>query len=80
MWGILNKKGISLKNLMALLNMKMTNSFFNPRPSNLDATTLHTTWRNPNALLDVFSWLNTFLTKYKDATPQEKVQRVITRQ
>jgi hypothetical protein len=32
---------------MASLNMKITNSF-NPIPSNLDATTTHTTWRNPN--------------------------------
>jgi hypothetical protein len=45
-----NKKGISLINLMASLSMKITTSFFNPRPSNLDATMTHTTWRNPNAL------------------------------
>jgi hypothetical protein len=54
-----NKKGTSLINLMASLNMKITNFFFSPRPSNLDATIMHTTWRNPNAsksqhLLDVF--------------------------
>jgi hypothetical protein len=38
-----NKKGTSLINLMASLNMKITNSFFNPRPSNLNATTMRTT-------------------------------------
>jgi hypothetical protein len=37
-----NKIGTSLINLMAPLNMKITNSFFNPRPSHLDATTMHT--------------------------------------
>jgi hypothetical protein len=60
-----NKKGISLINLMASLSMKITNSFFNLRPSNLDATTTHTTWRNPNAsksqhMLDYFSCSNSF--------------------
>jgi hypothetical protein len=38
-----NNKGTSLINLMASLNMKITNTHFNPKPSNLDATTTHTT-------------------------------------
>jgi hypothetical protein len=72
-----NKKGISLINLMASLNMKITNSFFNPRPSNLNATTMHTTWRNPNALksqhmLDVFSCLNTFFNRVQGCNPTRK--------
>ncbi len=45
-----NKKGTSLISLMATLNMKIANSFFNQRPLNLNATTTHTTWRNPNSL------------------------------
>ncbi len=60
-----NKKGTSLINLMASFNMKITNTYFNLRPLNLDATTTHTTWRNPNAsksqhMLDVFSCSNSF--------------------
>ncbi len=63
-----NKKGTSLINLMVSLNMKITNSFFNLRPSNLDATTTHTTWRKPNAsksqhMLDVFSCSITFFNR-----------------
>jgi hypothetical protein len=80
-----NKKGTSLINLMASLNMKITNSFFNPRPLNLDATTTHTTWRNPNAsksqhMPDVFSCLNTFFNRVQGCNPTKKVQKVITRQ
>ncbi len=74
-----NKKSISLINLMAPLNMKITKFFFNPRPSNLDATTMHTTstWRNPNAsksqhMLDVFSCLNTFFNWVQGCNPTRK--------
>jgi hypothetical protein len=72
-----NKKGTSRINLMASLNMKITNSFFNPRPSNLDATTTHTTWRNPNAskfqhMLDVFLCLNTFFNRVQGCNPTRK--------
>jgi hypothetical protein len=80
-----NKKGSSRINLMASLNMKITNSFVNPRPSNLDATTKHTTLRkpnasNPNTCLMFSCAQRPFSTEYKDATPQEKAQKVITRQ
>ena len=72
-----NKKGISLINLMASLSRKITNSFFNPRPSDLDATTTHTTWRNPNAsksqhMLDVFSCSNTFFNRVQGCNPTRK--------
>jgi hypothetical protein len=61
---------------MTLLNMKITNCFFNPRPSNLDATTMHTTWRNPNAsnpntCLTYSHAQILFSTEYKDATQQK---------
>ncbi len=80
-----NKEGISLINLMASLSMKITNSFFNPRPSDLDATTTHTTWRNPNAsksqhMLDVFSCSNTFFNRVQGCNPTKKAQRSITQQ
>ncbi len=72
-----NKKGISPINLMASLSMKITNSFFNPRPSNLDATTTHTTLRNPNTsesqhMLDVFSCSNTFFNRVQGCNPTRK--------
>ncbi len=72
-----NKKGISLINLMASLSMKITYSFFNPRPSDLDATTTHTTWRNPNTsksqhMLDVFSCSNTFFNRVQGCNPPRK--------
>jgi hypothetical protein len=78
-----NKKGTSLTNLMASLNMKITNSFFNPRPSNLNATTMHTTWRNPNAsksqhMLDVFLCSNSFFDRVQGFNPTKKGQKVIT--
>jgi hypothetical protein len=44
-----NKKGTSLLNLLASLNLKVTNSFFSPRPSSRTATSTHTTWRNTSA-------------------------------
>jgi exonuclease III len=55
-----NKKGTSLLNLLASLEMKITNSFFQKRASSSSPTTTHTTWRNTNAsksqhVLDVFS-------------------------
>jgi hypothetical protein len=72
-----NKKGISLINLLASLSMKITNSFFNPRPSNPDTTTTHTTWRNPNAsksqhMLDVFLCSNTFFNRVQGCNPTRK--------
>jgi hypothetical protein len=62
---------------MASLSMKITNSFFNPRPSNLDTTMTHTTWRNPNAsksqhMLDVFSCSNTFFNRVQGCNPTRK--------
>jgi hypothetical protein len=62
---------------LASLNKKITNSFFNPRPSNLDATTTHMTWRNPNAsksqhMLDVFSCSNTFFNRVYGCNPTKK--------
>jgi hypothetical protein len=58
-----NKKGTSLLNLLASLNLKVTNSFFSPRPSSHTATSTHTTWRNTSTsksqhMLDVFSCSN----------------------
>jgi hypothetical protein len=62
---------------MASLNMKITNTYFNPKPSNLDATTAHTTWRNPNAsksqhMLDVFSCSNSFFNRIQGCNPTRK--------
>jgi hypothetical protein len=62
---------------MASLNMKITNSFFNPRPSTLSVTTTHTTWRNPSAsksqhMLDVFSCSNTFFNRVPGCNPTKK--------
>ncbi len=81
-YGIKNrdKKGTSLINLMASLNMKITNSFFNPRPSNLDATTMHTTWRNPSAsksqhMLNVFSCSYIFFKRVQGCNPTKKEQK-----
>jgi hypothetical protein len=71
------KKGTSLINLMASLSMKIPNSYFNPRPSNLDATTTHTIWRNPNVsksqhMLDVFSCSNSFFYRVQGCNPTRK--------
>jgi hypothetical protein len=57
--------------------MKITNSFFNPRPLNLDATTTHTAWRNPNVsksqhMLDVFLYSNTFFDRVQGCNPTKK--------
>jgi hypothetical protein len=72
-----NTKGTSLINLMASLNMKITNTYFNPKPSNHDATTTHTTWRNPNAsksqhMLDVFLCSNSFFIRIQGCNPIRK--------
>ncbi len=71
-----NKKGTPLINLMASLNMKITKSF-NPRTSNFNATTMHTTWRNPNAsksqhMLDVFLCFNNFFNRVQGCNPTRK--------
>ncbi len=55
-----NKKGTSLLNLLASLEMKLTNSFFQKSASSSSPTTTHMTWRNPSAsksqhMLDVIS-------------------------
>jgi hypothetical protein len=75
-----NKKDTSLINLMASLDMKIPNTYFNPRPSNLDATTTHTTWRNPHAsksqhMLDVFLCSNTFFQHNTRMQPHKKRHR-----
>jgi hypothetical protein len=62
---------------MASLNMKITNTYFNPTPSNLDATTTHTTWRNPNAsksqhMLDVFSCSNPLFNRIQGCNSTSK--------
>jgi hypothetical protein len=62
---------------MASLNMKITNTYFNPKQSNLDATTTHTTWTNPNVsksqhMLDVFSCSNSFFNRIKGCNPTRK--------
>jgi hypothetical protein len=62
---------------MVSLNMKIANSLFNPKPSNLDATTTHTTWRNPSAsksqhMLDVFSCSYTFFNRVQGCNPTQK--------
>jgi hypothetical protein len=72
-----NKKGTSLINLMASLNMKITNTYFNLKQSNLNATTTHTTWRNPNAsksqhMLDVFLCSNSFFNRIQGCNPTRK--------
>jgi hypothetical protein len=73
-----NKKGTSLINLMASLNMKITNTYyFNPKPSNLNTTTTHTTWRNTNAsksqhMLDVFLCSNSFFNRIQGCNPTRK--------
>jgi hypothetical protein len=78
-----NKKGTSLINLMVSLNMKITNSFFSPRPSTLDATTMHTHGRtpvhqNPYTCFTCSHAQIPLSTEYNDATPQNKEQKVIT--
>ncbi len=72
-----NKKGTSLINLMASLDMKITNTYFNPRPSTLDATITHTTWRNSNVsksqhMLDVFSCSNSLFNRVQGCNPTRK--------
>jgi hypothetical protein len=57
-----NKKDTSLLNLMASLELKLTNSFFQKRTSS-SSTHTHTTWKNPSAsksqhMLDIFSCSN----------------------
>ena len=72
-----NKKGTSLLNLLASLNLKVTNSYFNPRPSNRTATSTHTTWRNTSAsksqhMLDVFSCSNTLFKRVQGCNTTSK--------
>jgi hypothetical protein len=80
-----NKKVTSLLNLMPSLNLKITNSFFNPRPSRHTTTSTHTTWRNTSTsksqhMLDVFLFLSTIFKRVQGCNTTKREQKATTLQ
>ena len=80
-----NKKGTSLLNLLTSLNLELTNSFFNPRPSSYTATSTHTMWRNTSTsksqhMLNVFSCSNRIFKRVQGCNTTKRGQKGTTPQ